>query len=34
MLGAVARRFMVPETDAHLRREVADLLRAFLSAQR
>jgi AcrR family transcriptional regulator len=34
MLGAVARRFIVPETDARLRREVADLLRAFLPAQR
>ena len=33
MLGAVARSFMVPETDAHLRREVADLLRAFLPAR-
>jgi AcrR family transcriptional regulator len=32
MLGAVARRLMVPETDTRLRREVADLLRAFLPA--
>jgi AcrR family transcriptional regulator len=32
LLGAVARRFIVPETDAHLRREVADLLRALLPA--
>ncbi|MBB2914065.1 AcrR family transcriptional regulator [Streptosporangium becharense] len=33
MLGAVARRLMIPETDADLRRELTDLLRAFLPAR-